>query len=476
MSQVKWHIAIVGFAIVVLQPGVDARQTAGPKFPSVRIDDIPHVQQKPDFCGEACAAMWLQKLEVNVDQDFVYDQSRLDPALGRGCYTKELTTALQRIGFDLGTVWNHVPAKADSQGLNDQFALLHQDLKRGIASIICMHYAEAPRDSEHFRLIVGYDSKTDEVLYHEPAENDGGYRRMSRKELLALWPLKYAPDEWTLIRMRLKLGKKPAVPKTAAFTDADYCQHILELKSRLPSDDFHIVIQRPFIVIGDESAAVVDQRAAKTVKWAVDHLKQDYFDKDPADILDIWLFKDEDSYYSHVKQLFKERPTTPYGYYTSRHKALIMNIGTGGGTLVHEIVHPFIASNFPGCPSWFNEGLASLYEQCGEANGHIRGETNWRLKGLQASIEKKQIPSFEKLCGTTTTEFYDDGHGTHYAQARYLCYYLQERGLLRQYYQEFRRNVREDPSGFATLKKVLKTEDMGKFQQSWEAFVLKLKF
>ena len=48
-----------------------------------------------------------------------------------------------------------------------------------------------------------------------------------------------------------------------------------------------------------------------------------------------------------------------------------MNISTGGGTLVHEIVHPFIQSNFPNCPSWFNEGLGSLYEQCRERNGKI---------------------------------------------------------------------------------------------------------
>jgi len=28
--------------------------------------------------------------------------------------------------------------------------------------------------------------------------------------------------------------------------------------------------------------------------------------------------------------------------------------------LVHEIVHPFMRANFPECPAWFNEGLASL--------------------------------------------------------------------------------------------------------------------
>ena len=76
-------------------------------------------------------------------------------------------------------------------------------------------------------------------------------------------------------------------------------------------------------------------------------MKQDFFTKDPNEILDIWLFKDEASYKKHTRLLFGTSPTTPYGYYSPAHKALIMNIATGGGTLVHEIVHPFMEGNFP---------------------------------------------------------------------------------------------------------------------------------
>ena len=83
-----------------------------------------------------------------------------------------------------------------------------------------------------------------------------------------------------------------------------------------------------------------------------------------------------------------------------------MNIATGGGTLVHEIVHPFVAANFPQCPSWFNEGLASLYEQSGEEAGHIHGYTNWRLAGLQKAIRGKRLGTFRRLCDTTTSQFY----------------------------------------------------------------------
>lgn len=264
-----------------------------------------------------------------------------------------------------------------------------------------------------------------------------------------------------------------------SFTDADYTRHVTELKTRirdkLQSNEFSIVIERPFVVVGDETEAVVRQRATDTVKWAVDRLKQDFFTKDPVGILEIWLFKDEASYRRNARLMFGDEPTTPYGYYSSANKALVMNISTGGGTLVHEIVHPFIEANFPAAPSWLNEGLGSLYEQCGEVDGHIHGYTNWRLPGLQQSIRNKQLPSFKTLMELNSRAFYNDDRGTNYAQSRYLCYYLQQRGLLVKFYYEFVTHQTEDPSGFKSLQKILGETDIDAFQRRWEKFVLDLR-
>jgi len=257
--------------------------------------------------------------------------------------------------------------------------------------------------------------------------------------------------------------------------DEDFARHVETLKKKLPSSDFSILIQAPFVVVGDEPVDLLKQHAEHTVKWAVDKLKQDYFSKDPKDILDIWLFRDAASYEKNALGLFGEKPSTPYGYYSSAHKALIMNISTGGGTLVHEIVHPFVEANFPACPAWLNEGLGSLYEQCGEVNGHIRGLTNWRLPGLQNAIRTGAVPSFRKLMSMDSRAFYDDARGTHYAASRYLCYYLQQRGLLVKFYREFHARQKEDPTGYKTLKRILNARDMNAFQQRWEQYVLTLK-
>ncbi|MCH5372416.1 MAG: C39 family peptidase, partial [Planctomycetes bacterium] len=137
-------------------------------FTSVMIADVPHIRQKPDFCGEACAAMYLAKLGCAMDQDDVFDQAGLAAEQGRGCFTPELARALTRIGFRVGAVWFNVAAESADQQLQERFRELHTDLKAGVPSILCMRYDDTPDATEHFRLIVGYDDRTDEILYHEP--------------------------------------------------------------------------------------------------------------------------------------------------------------------------------------------------------------------------------------------------------------------------------------------------------------------
>jgi hypothetical protein len=267
--------------------------------------------------------------------------------------------------------------------------------------------------------------------------------------------------------------------ETSINTNTAFTEHLRQLQPKVPTG-FTVIIQPPFVVIGNESPDRVRQWATNVVKWAIDKLKQDYFSNDPKEIIDIWLFRDNTSYTKYAKQLFNDTPSTPYGYYSYTDHALIMNVATGGGTLVHELVHPFMRANFPECPPWFNEGFASLYEQSVERSGHIYGLTNWRLRGLQEAIRTGNIISFQKLTAMNEDEFYNNNdkykYNDNYAQSRYLCYYLQEKGLLIKYYHEFTANAKSDPTGYNTLKKVLGENDMKSFQKKWESFILNLSF
>jgi len=462
-------------------PQVKARAVVAKAAPgeraSVLIPDVPHQVQKPDFCGEAVASMYLRALGKSYDQGDVFAMSGMDPARGMGVTTRELKAALGRIGFDVGDVWFSIEAEHADRELAALFDDLYTDLIRGVPSIVCTHYDDSPNTTEHFRLVLGYDADKDEIIYHEPAVKNGSYRRMKRADFLKLWPLEYARDEWTVIRFALDPSDLQDPPAHQGHGPAAFAQHVMQLRKRLPRG-FSVVVEPPFVVVGDGGPQAVKSAAARTVRWSVERLKKDYFAKDPNEILDIWLFKDEKSYRKHTYEIFGDRPDTPYGYYSSSEKALVMNIATGGGTLVHEIVHPFVEANFPECPAWFNEGLGSLYEQSSTRDGHIIGLTNWRLAGLQDALRSGGVPTFAALTSTTTHEFYEEDAGTNYAQARYLLYYLQERGLLVRYYRQFHANQDKDPTGYESLKKILglTQRDMPAFERDWASWVLRLRF
>ena len=146
--------------------------------------------------------------------------------------------------------------------------------------------------------------------------------------------------------------------------------------------------------------------------------------------------------------LTNEAPISRFGFYSAGHDALIMNIRTGGGTLVHELVHPYVEENVPNCPAWINEGLGSLYEAVGWPRGQMRGYVNWRLPDLQVALRGGAVPSFEWLTGQSEQDFYGADPGTNYSQSRYLVYYLQERGLLQPFYRRFLARRRQDPTGY----------------------------
>ncbi len=448
-----------------------------PQLGSVLIRDVPHQLQQPDFCGEACVAMWLAKLGVPADQDQIFGWTEVDPEQGRGAHTGELAHALGRLGFRIGRgTYPVLGGRPETlRQLERLFADLHADLLLGVPSIVCMHYDDTPDTTEHFRLILGYDSERDEVVYHEPARADGSYRRMARTQFLSLWPLKSDAHDWTVVRLRLD-GKPADNGPVGDRRAAGYAQHIAALRGRLPAG-FTVTLAMPFVVVGDAGPQQVRAYATTSIAWAVRRLKESYFHNDPDDIIDIWLFKDAESYERNTKLLFNEEPETPYGYYSPSHHALFMNIATGGGTLVHEIVHPYLHANFAGVPPWFNEGLGSLYEQCDERDGQIVGLSNWRLDGLQERIRAGRLPTLRQLTAASSTEFYEGAQrGSGYGQARYLLYYLQERGLLVEYYRRFRAARRDDPTGYGTLQQILGETDMADFQRRWERWVLDLKF
>jgi hypothetical protein len=223
--------------------------------------------------------------------------------------------------------------------------------------------------------------------------------------------------------------------------------------------------------VGNVTPDHLEALAANTVKGPVDALRKQFFPKLPARLITIYLLADDASYRHYAWEIFRDRPSTPYGYV--RGDSMIMNIATGGGTLVHELVHTLMAANFPSAPAWFNEGLGSLFEQCNVEESRLVGLVNWRLPGLQKALKDDCLVPLATLIATSDKEFYADASGLHYAEARYLCMYLQEMGKLETFYRLFHGGFARDRTGCIALEKAAGMT-VDKIEKEWSAWVLTL--
>jgi hypothetical protein len=237
---------------------------------------------------------------------------------------------------------------------------------------------------------------------------------------------------------------------------------------------FDAVVEPPFVLVGDLGRRELDRWAADTVRPAVRLLRQDFFDRDPDQLVTVWLLRDATSYRRQAERLLGAAPPTPYGFWLERERTLLVNAASGDGTLVHEIVHPFLAADFPAAPPWLDEGLGSLFERSAVRDGHIVGLVNWRLEALQEAVRRDTLPPLAALLAADRDRFHGHDPGQSYAHARYLLYYLQDKGRLVAFYRRFRDHHRDDPTGRATLLAVLGAASLEPLDDDWRRWLLAL--
>ncbi|HYF49875.1 MAG TPA: hypothetical protein VEJ63_10740 [Planctomycetota bacterium] len=225
-----------------------------------------------------------------------------------------------------------------------------------------------------------------------------------------------------------------------------------ELKADLPAESFSFRRLGPWVIATDLPADEAKLFIDGTMARGGAAIQRQLFTKTArTEPVKVYLFKNHDSYTLYNKKLFGEHPTTPYGYYSRHKKALVMNIGTGGGTLLHEMVHAMAEADFEEIPSWLNEGLGSLYEaSMTDRAGKVRGVTNWRLRGLLKDLDAGTATKFSDLVAMDTNTFYGERSGSNYAASRYLMQYLQEKGKLETFYTRIR--DKKDKDAAASLK------------------------
>ena len=159
----------------------------------------------------------------------------------------------------------------------------------------------------------------------------------------------------------------PASQRAAAYPSPELVAQCKKLaKDFAPKLDksFICVVEPPFVVFGNDDEAKVRRQIDGCITAPCKAMWAAYFEKKPDEPITVLLFKDDETYRDWAKKLFDDTDVSHFGYYKPDKRTMVMNISTGGGTLIHELTHALIVYDFPDVPRWFNEGLGSLHEGC----------------------------------------------------------------------------------------------------------------
>lgn len=175
------------------------------------------------------------------------------------------------------------------------------------------------------------------------------------------------------------------------------------------------------------------------------------FARRPGRAVSVVLFEAAPPYEAYCKAHWGVACPSPYGFYASEVRTVVMNAGPGLGTLTLELVHPIVEVDFPAAPDWINEGIASLYEAFSLPKpGEIRGHKNWRLPRLLAarsSPAEREHASLPALFALTDGEFRGARESLNYATARYFCHWMNGQQKLWPFYQAWRDGYEHDKTG-----------------------------
>lgn len=266
----------------------------------------------------------------------------------------------------------------------------------------------------------------------------------------------------------------PATPSESPAVeslDAQRTKLIAAVRGELGSNVSQEVIADYYVLLGSKAAVAQSTDFVRRVLQAYFHGR---FDKGVSRPLPILLFPDAGSYQAYCEKNSGAPCISRFGFFEPAAYRLVMNLGPGIGTLSHELVHPILEQDFPGAPTWLNEGIASLYEApVMPKAGEIHGAKNWRyprlIQGLRSAAEHEHA-TIAFLMRTTLSGFRDGKEDLHYAAARYLCQWLDTQGLLWPFYHRYRDSFSQDPRGEASFQAIV-GEAPAEAQPKWERWV-----
>ncbi|MCE5326580.1 MAG: PDZ domain-containing protein [Planctomycetaceae bacterium] len=147
-----------------------------------------------------------------------------------------------------------------------------------------------------------------------------------------------------------------------------------------------------------------------------------------------------------------------------------------GRTLLHEYTHALHHADQAAAnqlhPIWITEGLATLFEAAEITPEGLKPVADPRLGVVQRAIHTGSCPPLKWLLGCDDKLFMKDPSLT-YSQARYVMFYLYQRGQLDAWYATYKEGFAQDPTGQVAMERVLgqAIEGLDRTWKSWAARV-----
>jgi hypothetical protein len=192
-------------------------------------------------------------------------------------------------------------------------------------------------------------------------------------------------------------------------------------KARFAAERFNVVVAAPFLIAGDGSPQQLARYRDATVSAAAKALSAQFFRTPPDEPVLILLFESAGPYKRLAKAWFGDDDVPHYGFYRHADRTMLMNVSTGLGTLVHELVHALIAPDFPGVPDWFNEGTGQPLRAVAVRPGRHRHQGPAQLAPARAARRRsgghaapavrddrgRRLPQRDRVGSTTPSPLLD---------------------------------------------------------------------
>jgi hypothetical protein len=145
-----------------------------------------------------------------------------------------------------------------------------------------------------------------------------------------------------------------------------------------------------------------------------------------------------------------------------------------GQVMTHEFTHALHAGDLDPLgqehPIWIVEGLASMWEAGQFEGDKLVPKDNYRLWYLRAAARAGRLIPLEKLMTWEQKQFVANPNMA-YGEASSVMLYLYEQGLLRAFYDTYKRDYNQDPSGRMTLENVT-GKKLAEFDREWQAWMV----